>query len=124
MTPTDHTSLRASTSLAERICSGDMKYGEPIMVEVLVIAPPPSLSELALEMPKSSTLTSGPPSAPPTPGPRSTRYLLARTSPGWRGALLMGGPSYQRARGRSQLAAPERAATRSTVKGSPSALLT
>jgi len=60
MTPSDHTSVRASTLRAERICSGDMYVGEPSTACVVVISRSPR--PCTLEMPKSSTLTHGEPS--------------------------------------------------------------
>ena len=58
--------MRASTSLVDLSCSGDMYEGEPMIVAVAVSAgsrlgssPPRS----SFEMPKSSSLTHGEPSA-------------------------------------------------------------
>lgn len=55
--PSAQTSVRSSTSFVERICSGDMYPGEPMMAAVRVIAAPS-----ILEIPKSSSLTHGVPS--------------------------------------------------------------
>ena len=64
-TPMDQMSVRSSTSLEERICSGDMYAGEPNTVLVVVsddsLEPAGSVN---LEMPKSSTLTWSRPSWP------------------------------------------------------------
>jgi hypothetical protein len=54
-------SLRVSTSRLERSCSSDMYAGEPRMA--LVPVSPSSVSWGAFAIPKSSTLTSGLPSA-------------------------------------------------------------
>ena len=64
MTPSAQTSVRTSTFLALRICSGDMYAGDPKTDAVCVIegfwgVPSPS----ALEIPKSSTLTTEGPSS-------------------------------------------------------------
>ena len=57
--PSPHTSVRASTATAERICSGDMYAGVPISCCGSVIA---RSVVSVLEMPKSTTLTSAEPS--------------------------------------------------------------
>ena len=54
-------SLRASTSFAERICSGDMYWGEPKTALVAVSETSPS-APIVFASPKSSTFTSGRPS--------------------------------------------------------------
>jgi len=64
-TPSDHTSLRASTPLALRICSGDMYAGEPRTDPLAVSvasAPVKARGSFIFEIPKSSTFTSGVPS--------------------------------------------------------------
>ena len=58
--PSDHTSVRASTVRAERICSGDMYAGVPSIDWVWVSDT--SVLFATFEMPKSSSFTSGVPS--------------------------------------------------------------
>ena len=66
-TPRDQMSVRASTDLGRRACSGDMYAGEPrsISARVSVGAAPSddASAASAFEIPKSRTLTSGDPSA-------------------------------------------------------------
>ena len=52
--------MRASTSREERICSGDMYEGEPMIAVVFVSAK--SSAPETFEIPKSSTFTDGEPS--------------------------------------------------------------
>ena len=62
--PTAQMSARGSTSLALASCSGDMYSGEPI-IELVWVKSGAAIScvgDTVLEMPKSSTFTSGEPS--------------------------------------------------------------
>src|SRR2546423_1593701 len=56
MMPAEYRSLRPST-LLEATCSGDMYWGVPTVVPVLVAVPPTPLSSVNLAIPKSATLT-------------------------------------------------------------------
>ena len=62
ITPSAQMSVRGSTSRAERICSGDMYSGEPIIAKSWVSAKLVALSVVALETPKSRIFTTRDPS--------------------------------------------------------------
>lgn len=57
-------SVRPSTARGSRICSGDMKRGEPSIEAVRVMSCSDSPKGFVFEIPKSSTFTSGPPEGP------------------------------------------------------------
>ena len=58
ITASDQMSVLASTSLVDRICSGDIYRGEPIIEEVRVSegSVPSATAKVFFEIPKSSTL--------------------------------------------------------------------
>ena len=56
-------SVRLSTDLESRHCSGDMYCGDPMIMPVAVSSPMASSSPSSLATPKSSTFTRSPPMA-------------------------------------------------------------
>ena len=81
ITPKDQMSVRVSTSLAERICSGDMYKGEPIKTEVRVSESSDALPPRSdFEMPKSSTFTMRVPSARSMARKCSDEWISSQTT--------------------------------------------